>query len=104
MIIDFDDNLVDKHALQLPPCLELFRLLLNPTLAKTHNIVSLLTNKHAFKLTPCLELFRHFLNPATVKTHKGGETPLCGIARVGLKGGQNNLEFNFEIFLVIEIG
>ena len=70
MIIDLDDHLVDKHAL---------------------------------KLTPCLELFRQFLNPAIVKQHKGGETPLCGIARVGLKGGQNSLEFNFEQFLKIEI-
>ena len=24
-MIDFDDNLADKHALQLPPCLEQFR-------------------------------------------------------------------------------
>ena len=43
MIIDFDDNLVDKRALQLPPCLEQFRPLLNPTLAKMHEMVSLLT-------------------------------------------------------------
>ena len=63
-----------------------------------------LVDKHAFKLTPCSELFRHFLNPSIVKTHKGGETPLCGIARVGLKGGQNSLEFNFGKFIVIEIG
>ena len=63
-----------------------------------------LVDKHAFKLTPCLDLFRHFFNPAIVKTHKGGETPFHGIARVGLKGGQNRLEFNFEQFLVIEIG
>ena len=63
-----------------------------------------LVDKHAFKLTPCSELFRHFLNPAIAKTHKGGETPLCGIARVGLNGSQNSLEFNFEQFLVSEIG
>ena len=43
MIIYFDDNLADKHALQLPPCLEKFRPLLNPTLAKMHEMVSLLT-------------------------------------------------------------
>ena len=63
-----------------------------------------LVDKHAFKRTPCFELFRHFLNPAIAKTHKGVETPLCGIARVGINGGQNSLEFNFEQFLVIEIG
>ena len=63
-----------------------------------------LVDKHAFNITPCSELFTHFLNPAIVKPHKGGETPLCGITRVGLKGGQNSLEFNFEQFIVIEIG
>ena len=71
MIIDLDDHFVDRNA---------------------------------FKLTPCSELFRHLLNPSIAKTQKGGEIPLCGIARVGLNGGQNSLEFNFEQFLVIEIG
>ena len=44
MIIDLDGHLIDKHTRELSQRSKLFSPLLIPTLAKSHNEVSLLTN------------------------------------------------------------